>query len=148
MRRFNYIQQSFNLIKSFFFFSLGVSILELACNIEVPNGGEGWQQLRQGHLPSKFTNGKTIFSFKIIIYVLFFFCKWQIKYVCTAFSGLSVELQSVLRMMLTPEPSERPSVSELLALPFVKKHRWKRRVHLMVAEAVLTLVSLCQVMFQ
>ncbi|XP_057700145.1 membrane-associated tyrosine- and threonine-specific cdc2-inhibitory kinase-like [Corythoichthys intestinalis] len=32
-------------------FSLGVSILELACNIEVPNGGKGWQQLRHGRLP-------------------------------------------------------------------------------------------------
>ncbi|XP_017294813.1 membrane-associated tyrosine- and threonine-specific cdc2-inhibitory kinase [Kryptolebias marmoratus] len=95
-------------------FSLGVSILELACNIEVPNGGEGWQQLRQGHLPSEFTN------------------------------GLSVELQSVLRMMLTPEPSERPTVSELLALPSVRKHRWKRRIYLTVAEAMRTLVSLCQ----
>lgn len=95
-------------------FSLGVSILELACNIEVPNGGEGWQQLRQGHLPSKFTN------------------------------GLSVELQSVLRMMLAPEPSERPTVSELLALPSVRKHRWKRRIYLLVAETVLTLASLCQ----
>uniref|UniRef100_A0A1A8LL14 non-specific serine/threonine protein kinase n=1 Tax=Nothobranchius pienaari TaxID=704102 RepID=A0A1A8LL14_9TELE len=95
-------------------FSLGVSILELACNIEVPNGGEGWQQLRQGHLPSEFTN------------------------------GLSVELQSVLRMMLTPEPSERPTVFELLALPSVRKHRWKRRVYLLVAEAMLTLVSMCR----
>ena len=26
--------------------------------MEVPNGGEGWQQLRQGHLPSEITNGK------------------------------------------------------------------------------------------
>ncbi|XP_015231440.1 PREDICTED: membrane-associated tyrosine- and threonine-specific cdc2-inhibitory kinase [Cyprinodon variegatus] len=95
-------------------FSLGVSILELACNLEVPNGGEGWQQLRQGHLPSEFTN------------------------------GLSVELQSVLRMMLTPEPSERPTVSQLLALPSVRKRRWKRRIYLMVAETMLTLVSFCQ----
>lgn len=49
-----------NISKSFSF-SLGVSILELACNIEVPNGGEGWQQLRQGCLPSEFTNGKIHF---------------------------------------------------------------------------------------
>ncbi|XP_069547751.1 membrane-associated tyrosine- and threonine-specific cdc2-inhibitory kinase [Brachyistius frenatus] len=95
-------------------FSLGVSILELACNIEVPNGGDGWQQLRQGHLPSEFTN------------------------------GLSAELQTVLRMMLAPDPSERPTVSELLALPSVRKHRWKRRVYLMVAETLLTLASMCQ----
>ncbi|XP_070783175.1 membrane-associated tyrosine- and threonine-specific cdc2-inhibitory kinase [Enoplosus armatus] len=95
-------------------FSLGVSILELACNIELPNGGEGWQQLRQGCLPSDLT------------------------------CGLSANLQAVLQMMLAPEPSERPTVSELLALPSVWKHRWKRRVYLMVAETALTLASLCQ----
>ncbi|KAM9424750.1 membrane-associated tyrosine- and threonine-specific cdc2-inhibitory kinase isoform 2-T2 [Pholidichthys leucotaenia] len=95
-------------------FSLGVSILELACNIEVPNGGEGWQQLRRGSLPSEFMK------------------------------GLSAELQSVLKMMLTPEPSERPTVSELLALPSVRKHMWKRTVYLMATEAVLKLASLCQ----
>ncbi|XP_029384023.1 membrane-associated tyrosine- and threonine-specific cdc2-inhibitory kinase [Echeneis naucrates] len=95
-------------------FSLGVSILELACNIEVPNGGEGWQQLRQGCLPSELT------------------------------SGLSSELQVVLQMMLAPEPSERPTVSELLALPSVRKRRWKRRIYLALAEAMVTLASLCQ----
>lgn len=95
-------------------FSLGVTILELACNIEVPNGGEGWQQLRRGCLPSEFT------------------------------SGLSTELQTVLQMMLTPEPSKRPTVSELLALPCVRKHRWKRLIYLTVAETALTLTSLCQ----
>lgn len=95
-------------------FSLGVSILELACNIVVPNGGEGWQQLRQGCLPSEFTR------------------------------GLSTELQTVLRMMLAPDPSERATVSELLALPSVWKHRWKRRLSLLLAETTLKLASLCQ----
>lgn len=60
-------------------------------------------------------------------------------------AGLSVELQTVLQMMLAPEPSERPTVSELLALPSVRKHRWKRRMYLMVTEAALALTSLCQV---
>uniref|UniRef100_UPI003AB0BAC9 membrane-associated tyrosine- and threonine-specific cdc2-inhibitory kinase n=1 Tax=Centroberyx gerrardi TaxID=166262 RepID=UPI003AB0BAC9 len=95
-------------------FSLGVSILELACNIEVPNGGEGWQQLRQGCLPSEFTN------------------------------ALSTELQTVLRMMLAPEPSERATVTELLCLPSVRRHRWRRRISLLLSEAMLTLTSLCQ----
>ncbi len=63
------------------------------------------------------------------------------------FAGLSAELQTVLRMMLAPELSERPTVSELLALPSVWKHRWKRRIYLMVIETTLTLASLCQVMF-
>lgn len=95
-------------------FSLGVSILELACNIEIPNGGEGWQQLRQGCLPTEFTN------------------------------GLSSEFQTVLKMMLTPEPSKRPTVSELLSLSCVKNRRWKRHIYLMITETVLALTSLCQ----
>lgn len=95
-------------------FSLGVTILELACNIEVPNGGNGWQQLRQGCLPSEVT------------------------------SSLSCDLQTVLRMMLTPEPSDRPTVSELLALPAVRKQRWKRRLSLMVAEIAMMLTSFFQ----
>ncbi|TNN03885.1 hypothetical protein fugu_000914 [Takifugu bimaculatus] len=94
--------------------SLGVTILELACNIEVPNGGEGWQQLRQGCLPSEIT------------------------------SSLSHELQSVLQMMLNPDPTKRPTVSELLNLPSVWKYSWKRRVYLMFTEAALTLASICQ----
>ncbi|XP_034050563.1 membrane-associated tyrosine- and threonine-specific cdc2-inhibitory kinase [Thalassophryne amazonica] len=95
-------------------FSLGVSLLELACNIEVPNGGDGWQQLRKGCLPSEFT------------------------------STLSPELQTVLQMMLEPDTSKRATVSELLSLPSVKRRRWKRRLYLTLTEAMLTLASLFQ----
>lgn len=35
-----------------------MTILEIACNMELPNGGEGWQQLRQGYLPPEFTAGE------------------------------------------------------------------------------------------
>ncbi|XP_061823800.1 membrane-associated tyrosine- and threonine-specific cdc2-inhibitory kinase [Nerophis lumbriciformis] len=96
-------------------FSLGVSILELACNVEVPNGGEGWQQLRQGRLP-------------------------QVT------KELSADLQSVLQMMLAPEPSDRPTVSQLLALPSVRKRRWKRRLYLTFVETVQNLGLFCQLL--
>ncbi|XP_067100181.1 membrane-associated tyrosine- and threonine-specific cdc2-inhibitory kinase isoform X2 [Osmerus mordax] len=95
-------------------FSLGVSILELVCNMEVPKGGEGWQQLRQGCLPSQFT------------------------------SGLSGELQAVLQMMLSPEPCSRASVATLLSLPVIRRRRWRRWASLLLREAMLTLLSLCQ----
>ncbi|XP_064180639.1 membrane-associated tyrosine- and threonine-specific cdc2-inhibitory kinase [Anguilla rostrata] len=95
-------------------FSLGVSILELACNMEVPKGGDGWQQLRQGSLPSEFVN------------------------------GLSGDLQSVLRMMLSPDPSKRATVPQLLALPVVRRQRWRRQVSLLLTESLLFLFSLCQ----
>ncbi|KAK3528957.1 hypothetical protein QTP70_014135, partial [Hemibagrus guttatus] len=98
-------------------FSLGVSILELACSIEVPKGGEGWQQLRKGYLPSEFTN------------------------------ALSMELQHVLRLMLAPDPRDRASVEQLLSLPSVRKHSWRRQLSLRVREGWLSLLTLGQYVF-
>ncbi|KAJ8245904.1 hypothetical protein GJAV_G00261540 [Gymnothorax javanicus] len=95
-------------------FSLGVSILELACNVEVPKGGDGWQQLRQGKLPTEMMD------------------------------DLSSDLQSVLKMMLTPDPSKRATVPQLLALPVVRRQVWKRQVSLLLTESLLFLLSLCQ----
>lgn len=46
--------------------SLGLTILEMACNMELPHGGEGWQQLRQGYLPPEFTAGE--WGFRIASY--------------------------------------------------------------------------------
>ncbi|CAL8284450.1 unnamed protein product [Merluccius merluccius] len=95
-------------------FSLGVSILELVCNMEVPKGGEGWQQLRKGCLPTEFTN------------------------------VLSSELQTVLKMMLAPESLERASIPHLLSLPSVRRHMWRRRLSLLLQETTLLLASLYQ----
>ncbi|XP_070586445.1 membrane-associated tyrosine- and threonine-specific cdc2-inhibitory kinase-like [Erythrolamprus reginae] len=80
-------------------FSLGITILEIACNMELPNGGKGWQQLRQGYLPSEFT------------------------------AGLSVELQELLIAMLEPNHLLRPSVEMLLnSSPMKKIQRWRKLV--------------------
>ncbi|XP_060719792.1 membrane-associated tyrosine- and threonine-specific cdc2-inhibitory kinase [Tachysurus vachellii] len=98
-------------------FSLGVTILELACSIEVPKGGEGWQQLRKGYLPSEFTN------------------------------ALSPELQHVLRLMLAPDPRDRASVEQLLSLPSIRKHRWRRQLSLRLRESWLSLLTLGQYIF-
>lgn len=95
-------------------FSLGVSILELACNIEVPKGGDDWQQLRQGYLPAEFTN------------------------------ALSAELQYVLRLMLKPEPCDRATASQLLTLPTVSKRTWRRQLSLYIIESFLSLFYCCQ----
>ncbi|XP_068963380.1 membrane-associated tyrosine- and threonine-specific cdc2-inhibitory kinase [Petaurus breviceps papuanus] len=72
-------------------FSLGLTILEVACNMELPRGGEGWQQLRRGYLPPEFT------------------------------AGLSSELRSVLTMMLEPDPKKRATAEALLALEVIRK---------------------------
>lgn len=38
-------------------FSLGITILELACSLELPKGGVLWHTLREGKLPIEFTEG-------------------------------------------------------------------------------------------
>uniref|UniRef100_A0A8C1WPB4 non-specific serine/threonine protein kinase n=1 Tax=Cyprinus carpio TaxID=7962 RepID=A0A8C1WPB4_CYPCA len=90
-------------------FSLGVSILELACNIEVPKGGDDWQQLRMGHLPAEFTN------------------------------ALSEDMQYMLRLMLNPETCKRATAQQLLSLPSVCKRKWRRQLSLCIIESFLSL---------
>ncbi|NP_001405413.1 membrane-associated tyrosine- and threonine-specific cdc2-inhibitory kinase isoform 4 [Mus musculus] len=87
-------------------FSLGLTILEVACNMELPHGGEGWQQLRQGYLPPEFT------------------------------AGLSSELRSVLAMMLEPDPQLRATAEALLALPMLRQPRPWNVLWYMAAEAL------------
>ena len=48
-------------------------------------------------------------------------------------------------MMLSPEPCSRASVATLLSLPAIRRRRWRRWASLLLREAMLTLLSLCQV---
>ncbi|XP_078509005.1 membrane-associated tyrosine- and threonine-specific cdc2-inhibitory kinase [Lissotriton helveticus] len=72
-------------------FSLGMTILEIACNMDLPKGGDGWQQLRHGYLPSEFT------------------------------ADLSSELLTILTAMLEPDHKKRATVESLLASPIMRK---------------------------
>lgn len=47
--------------KSADIFSLGITILELACDLDLPSGGEGWHRLRDGNIPSDLYNGEHFF---------------------------------------------------------------------------------------
>ncbi|KAM6156026.1 membrane-associated tyrosine- and threonine-specific cdc2-inhibitory kinase isoform 1-T1 [Rhynchocyon petersi] len=87
-------------------FSLGLTILEVACNMELPHGGEGWQQLRRGYLPPEFT------------------------------SGLSSELRAILTIMLEPDPTLRATAEALLSLPIFKEPRPWSVLWATVAEAL------------
>ncbi|KAM4026350.1 membrane-associated tyrosine- and threonine-specific cdc2-inhibitory kinase [Anomaloglossus baeobatrachus] len=77
-------------------FSLGMTLLEVACNMELPRGGDGWQQLRQGHLPTEFT------------------------------SELPPDFLKVLCGMLDPDYRCRATVDWLLSLPAIRRaERWR-----------------------
>lgn len=65
-------------------FSLGITLLELSCSLELPTNGRLWQELRSSVLPE------------------------------TAMNSLSPELQLVIRSMMEPNPAKRPTVKQLL----------------------------------
>lgn len=79
-------------------FSLGISLLELACDLELPSGGESWHMLRRGCLPRRFTE------------------------------GLSSSLVELLSQMMHPDPECRPSVNYILKHSRVRRARLIRPV--------------------
>lgn len=76
-------------------FSLGISMLEIACDLELPSGGHNWHWLRDGVLPHEFTK------------------------------DLSPQLILLLSQMMHPQPEERPTAGEVLRHWRVRKAVWR-----------------------
>nr|XP_039272803.1 membrane-associated tyrosine- and threonine-specific cdc2-inhibitory kinase-like [Styela clava] len=74
-------------------FSLGIAILELASNIELPRHGAPWRLLRLGYIPPE----------------------------CT--QCISPDLCCIIQWMLTPDYEERPNIAEILAHPIISNRR-------------------------
>lgn len=94
-------------------FSLGISLLEMACELELPSGGGNWHLLRQGSLPLHFTQ------------------------------GLSPALVGVLSAMMHTEPSQRPTVRDLLHSSPMQTARYKYCLHRACLRAVCLARGLC-----
>lgn len=78
-------------------FSLGMATLELAGDLDLPRGEDGWHLLRSGTIPEEFLRDK------------------------------SFDLKYVIRQMLDPDPRSRPTVDQVLAFPYVRRMWKKRR---------------------
>ncbi|XP_074617902.1 membrane-associated tyrosine- and threonine-specific cdc2-inhibitory kinase-like [Acropora palmata] len=82
-------------------FSLGITLLELASDLDLPRGGDTWHQLRNGQLPQVFTQ------------------------------GFSADLKRLISWMMAPLPQKRPTVDEILAEPAVQQAwKRRQRVYL------------------
>lgn len=46
-------------------FSLGVTLMELACDLDLPSHGESWQLIRQGRLPDEMIQRKSHYDIHI-----------------------------------------------------------------------------------
>lgn len=97
-------------------FSLGIAILELSCNLDLPPNGPLWQKLRCDSFPAELL------------------CR------------LSSELQDVIRLMMNPKPQCRPTVYSLIRMPRIagiirQRRRWRlvRRVKSYVMHKVCSL---------
>lgn len=92
-------------------FSLGVTLLELSSNLELPSNGQLWQELRSGVIPQ------------------------------TALDPLSKELQTIIREMMEPNPLTRPTVSELMQKPILKRKILGRNIRNFVKKIVSKLLK-------
>ena len=45
---------------TYLFYSLGMTTLELAGDLDLPRGGDGWHLLRSGRIPEEFLRGKSV----------------------------------------------------------------------------------------
>jgi len=86
-------------------FSLGITLLELACDLDLPANGKLWHELRQGSLPSSIKR------------------------------HISRDLQNVLECMLNPNDNVRPSAVQLLHHPLVGSRRRRRCLRLGLRKA-------------
>ncbi|WAR02921.1 PMYT1-like protein, partial [Mya arenaria] len=91
--------------------NLGITILELASDLDLPRGGDGWHILRHGHMPDEFLRDK------------------------------SFDLKYVIGQMLDPDPRCRPTADQCLAFPYVRKVLKRRRRDYMLKSAVATVKS-------
>ncbi|XP_072014796.1 membrane-associated tyrosine- and threonine-specific cdc2-inhibitory kinase-like [Amphiura filiformis] len=73
-------------------FSLGITMLELACDLELPRNGALWHQLRKGEIP------------------------WDI---CK--KNISESLKETISLMMHPDYQKRPTVDQLLSMPSLKR---------------------------
>lgn len=90
-------------------FSLGITLLELASNVELPANGKLWQSLRTGIIPQE---------------------------ILDEMKSLSPELLTIIKSMLEPNPQKRPTVNNLLNKTYLKHLYLKRKMTRMVNKFV------------
>ncbi|KAK9475549.1 kinase-like domain-containing protein [Dipodascopsis tothii] len=94
-------------------FSFGLVMLEIAANIVLPDNGLPWQKLRSGDLSDA---GKLSSSSGDLSSIDRVAPDWIPPFMCEGADGLD----NLVKWMLSPEPSQRPTVSDILMTDEVK----------------------------
>ncbi|KAG5682301.1 hypothetical protein PVAND_011661 [Polypedilum vanderplanki] len=94
-------------------FSLGIALLELATNLELPSSGNLWQELRSGIIPFNVKN------------------------------KLSPELLKIISQMMDPDPIQRPTVDQLLKNKKLVRMRKMRELQKSLRALIMPLINAC-----
>ncbi|VDM28525.1 unnamed protein product [Toxocara canis] len=96
-------------------FSLGISILELATDLDLPSRGDGWRMLREGNIPEVFTRSKFSCIFLNTLTVEPDRLKTDKLVGILEFTvQLSPKLVHLIYWMMEPDPDKRPTAQQLL----------------------------------
>ncbi|KAI1289836.1 Membrane-associated tyrosine- and threonine-specific cdc2-inhibitory kinase [Halotydeus destructor] len=87
-------------------FSLGITILEMACDLDLPSGGQAWHCLRDGRIPFD--------SFRVV----------------------SDQLRMFIEAMMHPNYNSRPSAEDLLQQEPLKSISGRRRIKVTFCRAL------------
>lgn len=114
--------------------SLGISMLEIACDLELPSGGPNWHHLRDGHLPQEFTKGTVMDPLLI-----------SFPAPLPPSPDLSPQLMQLLAHMMHPQPGQRPTASEVLQHWTLRRAVWRGQSRKAAYRMVRVYTPLCVV---
>lgn len=114
-------------------FSLGITILELACNLDLPKNGYLWHKLRCGVLPDEFIRRtypqhRTPINYSNHLNQISLISNNRCHFYIYHFAVLSIDLQNIIKWMLDPDPFKRPDVNAILATDKIKKILARRKM--------------------
>lgn len=101
----------FKFTKAADIFSVGITTLELACNMDLPKNGPLWVELRNDKFPPCFDCKNAAWP---NLEIIFFIC-------CVYFPVISAELQQVIRSSMNSAYKDRPNIDTLLMTPKVQE---------------------------
>uniref|UniRef100_A0A8R1I196 Membrane-associated tyrosine- and threonine-specific cdc2-inhibitory kinase wee-1.3 n=1 Tax=Caenorhabditis japonica TaxID=281687 RepID=A0A8R1I196_CAEJA len=105
-------------------FSIGMTILEAATDMDLPSQGESWHQIRSGDIPERF------------------------------FIGISDDLRHLITWMLQEQPQNRPTTQQLMEYPAISSRLFRRhafikrcQVRYHLANVLFVFITWCMAFF-
>lgn len=105
-------------------FSLGMTMIDICTDLELPSTGDLWQGFRCKKIYHEFIKGTTLlFPFRFLGSLIFFLQNT----LCTVID-VPPALLDVILLLLEIDPSERPTAEDICRIPVIAKCIYERQV--------------------